>query len=362
MARRLSVHLSCFLLACGAFAGAHAAELGDARVGSHIGQQLVADIELTALDDPAHAVQVRLASPDVYRGATVDMPAVLASLNMGVMRRDGRQFLHVTSLTPVQADHLHLFVELGDGGRRTVRLATLWFTPDPTPPAPAPAPLVVEPPPLALPLTKAPAPTPVKMTRAPVAQACPRQPVAGADPVCAALDGKSAELRAEVAKLEEKVKVLQAAAQSRAVTAPKAAPVPTKTAAVPAKAVPARAQPAAVPVKAVPVRVGTAAVPAKAVPAHARAVAVAARALQPQQVSAAVVKPEAVASSEKPAKPGPVAAPGGMPWGWIGAGGVAVFFAVGAFRLWRRQRERRRMYAKLKARAGGTLPAEPTMG
>jgi hypothetical protein len=319
MARRLSVHLSCFLLACGAFAGAHAAELGDARVGSHIGQQLVADIELTALDDPAHAVQVRLASPDVYRGATVDMPAVLASLNMGVMRRDGRQFLHVTSLTPVQADHLHLFVELGDGGRRTVRLATLWFTPDPTPPAPAPAPVPAEPapPPLAAwPVAKTPPPAPLRIARAPVAAACPRQPSPQPDPVCAALDGKSATLRAQIARLEEKVKVLQTAAQSRVVAPPKPAPVV-----------------------------------AKPVP--------------PRPVVPAPRKLEPVPKKESPVKVAPVKtaqAASAMPWGWIGSGGVAVFAAVGAFRLWRRQRERRRMYAKLKARAGGTLTAEPGLG
>jgi hypothetical protein len=65
-----------------------AAELGDARVGSHAGQQLVADIELTSVEDATRPVQVRLASPDVYQGANLVMPPVLSSLNMNVMRRD----------------------------------------------------------------------------------------------------------------------------------------------------------------------------------------------------------------------------------------------------------------------------------
>ncbi|QJD98865.1 hypothetical protein HH212_01420 [Massilia forsythiae] len=137
---------------------AHAAELGDARVLSHIGQQLVADIDLSMIEDPGTAVTVRLASPEVYGGAGIAMPPVLSSLNLSVMRRDGRQVLHVTSLRPVDADHLHLYLELGDKGQRTVRLATLWLTPDPHPaPAAAPvsAPAVVVPAP---PLAPSPAP------------------------------------------------------------------------------------------------------------------------------------------------------------------------------------------------------------
>ncbi|QNA99259.1 hypothetical protein [Massilia sp. Se16.2.3] len=142
MATRLSLLLSS-LLAASVFpaAGAHAAELGEAKVGSHIGQPLVADVELTMIDDAANPVQVRLADPNVYRGANIAMPAVLGSLNMSVMRRDGRQFLHLTSLKPVEGRHLHLYLDLADGKERQVRLVTLWLTPDPNPvPVPAPAP------------------------------------------------------------------------------------------------------------------------------------------------------------------------------------------------------------------------------
>jgi pilus assembly protein FimV len=313
MARRLFTYLSCFFLACGAFAGAGAAELGEAKVGSHIGQQVVADLELSALEDPSSVVQARLASIDVYRGASLDMPPVLASLNMNVMRHDGRQFLHITSLKPMQADHLHLFVELNDGGRRTVRLATLWFTPDPAPPAPAstePAP-----PPLAWTVAKTAQAAPLRIARAPVAPACPRQQPAQPDPVCAALDGKSALLQAQIVKLEEKVKRLQAVAQARAETASKPAP---------AVARPVAAQP----------------------------------------VSVAPAKPRAALRKVDPlpVKTPAVAAPPALPWGWIGAGGAAVFALVGAVQVWRRQRERRAMYAILKKRAADAIPAEPTLG
>jgi hypothetical protein len=136
MPRRLSFQLATMLFACGLVARTHAAEIGDVKVNSFIGQHLSADIELTALDDPAAAVQVRLASLDVYRGANLDMPAVLASLNLSVMRREGKQFLHITSTRPVDVDHLHVYLELSDAGHKGVRLATLWFAPDPTPPAP----------------------------------------------------------------------------------------------------------------------------------------------------------------------------------------------------------------------------------
>jgi hypothetical protein len=224
MARCLSSFLTTFLLACLTLVHAHAAELGDARVSSHIGQQLVADIELTALDDAAAQVQVRLASPDVYRGANIAMPAVLATMNMSVMQRDGRQFLHVTSLKPVESEHLHLYLELVDGGLRSVRLSTLWLTPDPNP-VPPPAPRVAEPaPPVELPVpapiraiaqapVKAPAAPPVRVPRplplpVPKPAACIPQ-VSAEVKACMALDAKNAVLKDQIGLLENKVKVLQ---------------------------------------------------------------------------------------------------------------------------------------------------------
>src|SRR5690349_9818388 len=90
------------LVLLAAVGSVHAAELGEARVSSHIGQPLVADIELTTVEDPAAQVAVRLASPEVYNGAGIAMPPVLASVNLSVMKRDGRQFLHLTSLRPVE--------------------------------------------------------------------------------------------------------------------------------------------------------------------------------------------------------------------------------------------------------------------
>jgi len=164
MASRLPVFITCALLSC----GVGAAELGEPRISSYIGQPLVLELELTALASPATPVQARLAHPDVYRGANIGMPAVLSTLGMRVSQRDGRQFLRVTSSAPVESSRLHLYLDLVDGGTRDVRLVTLFMAPNPNPPAPA-VPLPV-PAPVPVPVpTKAPAPVVTDLSAAPVA-------------------------------------------------------------------------------------------------------------------------------------------------------------------------------------------------
>lgn len=316
MASRLFRHTVSFVFACAA-AQAHAVELGEAKVNSYIGQQLVADIELTSLQDQAASVQARLASRDVYQGAGIDMPAVLSSLNMNVMRREGKQFLHLTSLKPVEADHLHVYLELSDGGQKTVRLATLWFTPDPTPPAPvtAPVPLPVvpkepAPPPLAWAKPKPVRPAAAPLPRPQPEAACRREP-SKAEAVCAALDGKNAELQAKLLLLEGRVRALQAEAQ--------AAPEPPKPPEPPAQkeaaashdsASAASSQPAGQPIEA------KAATPAPA-PVH----------------------PEPKPAASKPAASKPAPPEPGMPWGWIAGAGAAVFALVGGWQFWRSKRK-----------------------
>src|SRR5471030_1960369 len=130
-------------LACAALlaAPAPAAELGDVAVRSFVGQQLAADIELVGLTlDEMNGLPVRLASADVYSGANLTPDPVLASLRLSVVRRDQRWFLHMTTLRPVDANHLYLYLELGSGEHQVVREATVWLAPDPHP---APPPVVV---------------------------------------------------------------------------------------------------------------------------------------------------------------------------------------------------------------------------
>lgn len=418
MVRRTRLFLSSLALA--AFVSVHAAELGDPRVSSHIGQPLVADVELTLLDDPATPVQVRVASPEVYNGAGIAVPPVLASLNLSVMRRDGRQFLHVTSLRPVDADHVHLYLELVDKGQRAVRLATLWLTPDPTPaPVPVPAPArVAAPAPLSAtvpdavllaqveraraaaaaeppavpaaprPQVRRPHPAPVaKAPVLPVAQADARPPAcvrpAAEAQACAALGAKNDELRARLGQVEDRMKKLQVSL---------AAPVAAKMSASGAKPAQAHAEVA----KPEPAK----AEPAKNAPAHAEAV-------KPEAAKAAQAHPDGVkpelAKDAKPApdapKPAAPVAPApakpvvpagprpihsikplvvhqpkapppddGLPWGWIAAvAGVLALGGAGAFVAVRRRRAGAGggagplagLRARFAARAGKAQPDAP---
>lgn len=260
MLRRSRSLLSTLVLTGAALAQVHAAELGDARVSSHIGQQLVADIELAMIDDPAAQVAVRVASPEVYRGAGIALPPVLPSLNLTVMRRDGRQFLHVTSLRPVDADHLHLYLELTDKGQRAVRLATLWLTPAPNPAPPAPlASPVPSPVPVTLPASAAPVPV----------LASASAPGARAPAVAAASAPASANANANANA---------AAAAAAHGTAPLASPV---SASRPAPARPLAAHPAAAPAVRPAAQPPADAPPAAAPPAVLPATAMAKPAVQP---------------------------------------------------------------------------------
>jgi pilus assembly protein FimV len=241
----------------GSLACAHAVEIGEVMVRSYLGQPLVADIELTGFSADG-TVDVRLAHPDVFQASNVGMHPVLPSLRMSVMRRDGRQFVHITSIAPVQTQYVHLFLDLRDGGRRNVRAASLPLVADPRPApavvaapvipapiavAPAPKPVVAEAPPK--PVAKAaPKPAPPVMPVAAPAASCPK-PRFSDDEIraCATRDYKNAMLSAQIVELEEKVKALQASLDGPAGVAPapatvhqavqvKAAPPQVRTAAV----------------------------------------------------------------------------------------------------------------------------------
>ncbi|KAB8048557.1 fimbrial protein FimV, partial [Janthinobacterium sp. FT14W] len=138
-----------------------AAELGDMVVLSHVGQPLLAEIELTALaPEEASGVAVRLASPDVYRGGGIGMDPALQTLTISPLERGGRHYVRVSTRQAIQAGHVHLYLLLGNGNGAIVRLGTLWLTPAPPaaasaparPAVPLPAPVPV---PLPLPLPRA---------------------------------------------------------------------------------------------------------------------------------------------------------------------------------------------------------------
>jgi pilus assembly protein FimV len=127
----------CALAVAGATLGAAAAELGEIAPRSYIGQPLAVDIDLVALTpEEVAGLQVRLADGNVYRGANVTMNSALASVRLQVERRGAKSVLHVTTTRAVDADYVHLYVELGVPGKQDVRLATVWLQKDPNPPAP----------------------------------------------------------------------------------------------------------------------------------------------------------------------------------------------------------------------------------
>nr|WP_091659389.1 hypothetical protein [Massilia sp. PDC64] len=376
MARRTRLFLSSLALAV--LPLSHAAELGDPRVSSHIGQPLVADVELTMLDDAATPVQVRVASPEVYNGAGIAMPPVLSSLNLSVMRRDGRQFLHVTSLRPVDADHVHLYLELVDKGQRAVRLATLWLTPDPNP-APPPAPVrVAAPAPAPAPGSDAvllaqveraraahaapvvrreaaksvtPLPKPVVRRPPPAAVAKPETPPVCAPraeevQACAALGAKNDELRTRLGQVEDRMKKLQVSLAAPAVAHEAARP----------ETRPKEAELKPEPPKDAPPKEADKPAPPPPKP------------VGPRPISS--IKPLV---PHKPKAPPPDE---GLPWGWIGAAiGVLALGGAGAYAVVRRRKAtpapaetpglfealKARFAARTKAPKAEDGAAEPTL-
>lgn len=139
------------LLICSWLGAVQAAELGEIAPRSYIGQPLAVDIDLLSLTpEEAAGLQVRLADANVYRGANVAMNPALASVRLQLDRRGQKPVLHVTTTRPVEAEYVHLYVQLGVPGKQDVRLATVWLQHDPNP-APPPTPAV----PLASALTPA---------------------------------------------------------------------------------------------------------------------------------------------------------------------------------------------------------------
>ncbi|MBR7635989.1 type IV pilus assembly protein FimV [Janthinobacterium lividum] len=251
-----------------------AAELGEMAVLSHVGQPLLAEIELTALaPEEANGVAVRLASPDVYRGGGIGMDPALQTLTISPLERGGHHYVRVSTRQAIQAAHVHLYLLLGSGNGAVVRLGTVWLTAAPPaaaagsapvrPAIPVPVPISVSaplpravagvpspdaaalaararaeglvrparvfvPPPAAsAPAVPALRPSPLRRATAPVAACAPQANVEQAQ-ACVALDEKNAALNEKLGELEGKLGALQKAlaqpATAAAVAAPAAAP------------------------------------------------------------------------------------------------------------------------------------------
>lgn len=267
-----------------------AAELGEMAVLSHVGQPLLAEIELTALaPEEASGVAVRLASPDVYKGGGIGMDPALQTLTISPLERGGRRYVRVSTRQAIQAGHVHLYLLLGNGSGAVVRLGTLWLAPAPPaaalvsapvrPAVPVPVPVSAPvPPPRAVPVAPSPdtaalaararaegfvrparvfvppsaAPTPAapvlrppRRATAPVAVCAPQANVEQAQ-ACMALDEKNTALTEKLGELEGKIGVLQKALALPATVAAVAPAATPAVAEVPhAKPKPLHAAPAA---------------------------------------------------------------------------------------------------------------------
>jgi pilus assembly protein FimV len=239
---------SAVLLAATLASGARAAELGDVSVRSHIGQQLSADIELVMLapDEADGLVQVRLAGQNIYQGANVRMHPALASLRMSVVKRDQRQFLHLTTLQPVDAELVHLFLELGTGNRAAVRSATVWLTPDQarataSSPAPAPVAAIAAVPASAPPQAAPAAPTPPPPAARPAPAPAPRELSAVSKAETMPSDAAMAAATARTAQRAARLRAAAAEARSAQLAKVAASAEPSDGAAVAGACAPGKA-------------------------------------------------------------------------------------------------------------------------
>ncbi|MBI3229446.1 MAG: hypothetical protein HYZ45_04440, partial [Burkholderiales bacterium] len=135
--RLLRLLLAYLLLACGLFQlDARAAEVGNIRVLSHIGQPLRAEIELAAVaPDEAANLQVKLALPDVYRLANIRRNPVLNNVRLQLQQQAGRYLVMVQSNQTMLESYLNMYLEFSDGKGHEVRAVTLWLEADPDHPS-----------------------------------------------------------------------------------------------------------------------------------------------------------------------------------------------------------------------------------
>src|SRR5947207_4960517 len=99
------------LAACALAATAQAAGLGRLTVLSALGQPLLAEIEIVSLQaGEEDALTARLASPEAFEQAGIDINPALSSLRINLERRDKKPFLRVTTSQSVSEPFLDLLI------------------------------------------------------------------------------------------------------------------------------------------------------------------------------------------------------------------------------------------------------------
>lgn len=190
---------------------------GGINVTSSLGQPLVAEIELVAVEKTdKSSLTARLASPEAFKGAGIDYPYALPKLKFQVeTRANGEAYIKATSDQPVNEPFVSLLIELGWSSGRLLREYTFLLDP-PGFVAEQPAAVAVKPiEPVVVAPVVAPAPAPQAEPAAPMiaepqaaSAAAPATAGAEAAPVAVAEEGKPAEPAAavEVPPAKEEVK------------------------------------------------------------------------------------------------------------------------------------------------------------
>ncbi|SNT20718.1 pilus assembly protein FimV [Noviherbaspirillum humi] len=122
--------LSAAVLSTLVLSQASAAGLGKLTVLSALGQPLRAEIEVSAVSkEEAGALVAKLASPEAYRQANVELNAALLSLRFAVDQRGEKATIRVSSAQPINEPFVDMLLELTGPGGRLIREYTFLLDP-----------------------------------------------------------------------------------------------------------------------------------------------------------------------------------------------------------------------------------------
>jgi pilus assembly protein FimV len=109
---------------------ANSAALGDASVRSALGQRLDAEVDIASLTAAeAESFSVKLAPPELWASAGIDLGALQRSLRLSVEKKEGRHLVRIASDIAVNEPFMHLLIELSASGVRTIRQYVLLIDP-----------------------------------------------------------------------------------------------------------------------------------------------------------------------------------------------------------------------------------------
>lgn len=109
---------------------AFAAGLGKLTVMSALGQPLRAEIEVVSLQpNEADSLSVRLASPDTFRQANIELNGALLQVRFAIENRAGQPVVTLTSTQPMNEPFFDMLIELGWASGRLVREYTFLLDP-----------------------------------------------------------------------------------------------------------------------------------------------------------------------------------------------------------------------------------------